>query len=490
MRYGAAAPQPHPAQRLGDEYYGGAPRCCGIRRQRRLVRPALAGMMLTVVVLFAARQRSGDDGSSGAGASRAATTSAASFLDAEAAPPPPSASDCPPAAADKSAAAAQEVGPAGEQLAAARSALAAARSDLLAALNEAGLLRNELTAAKAAAAAAAAASTAGAGQPGEPPLPDGCPPPAPHAPPPPCPVCPPHPPPPPPCPSQTPEPETLQPALAQGGVPSQQAQPFDASVLYTPAGHAHDAVDALGLPDAGLARATRAAQRALRAHQFPHDGCSGKRFLTSAYLSGLGSMMHVASYHLALAVADGRILLWHPSMGAVYTGECRQERHHMASAALRPSTRTRPTRATRLSAPPLPVPRPRAPLTHTLAVRADDATCPDAHNFECFFQPPSSCTLADAVAAGADILALGASSGRARTHGCALCGQRSPARPPFPPNATPPVFAPFPPQTRRSGRQRRAAATPALCRTRSALSLRRAAAAAAAVHRPRSVPTP
>lgn len=309
MRYGAAAiAQPLPP-RVFDDYYGG-PRCCGVRRQRGLLRLALVGLLVTAAILYFAE--AGDRGGGQYEGGGDGASAAASLADTAPAPPAPAAAEC--AHTTEVADASARVGVLGEQLAAARTALAAAQSDLLASMAEAGTLRDELQAAKAEARAAAA------GQP-EPPSPEVCPPPPPHVPPPPCPACPPPPPAPPPCPSQTPAPE--QAAFAPQLPATQQAVGHDAAtLLYTPGGHAHDAADALGLPDSGLAPGTRAAQRALAAHQFPAGGCGGRRrFLTSTYVSGLGSMLHVATYHLAVAVATGRVFLWHASAGGVYTGE-------------------------------------------------------------------------------------------------------------------------------------------------------------------------
>lgn len=58
--------------------------------------------------------------------------------------------------------------------------------------------------------------------------------------------------------------------------------------------------------------------------------------------------------------------------------------------------------------------------------RADDATCPGTPNFECFVARPSNCTLADAVAAGADILALGEARRRLRREVVGACELAAP----------------------------------------------------------------
>lgn len=116
----------------------------------------------------------------------------------------------------------------------------------------------------------------------------------------------------------------------------------DASILYTEEGH--NRVVPRAFPDDKLARWTRDAQEIISRHQNP-SSCSNARFLVSNFNSGLGSMIHVATYHLALAMAHNRVLLFDPSWGKQYT---------------------------------------------------DPLTCGSVTSLECFFQPPSSCTLGDA----------------------------------------------------------------------------------------------
>jgi hypothetical protein len=133
---------------------------------------------------------------------------------------------------------------------------------------------------------------------------------------------------------------------------SSRAKDWDDSMLYTPAGMAHDAYTLM--PKSGLAAFTVEAQEFLFKHQFPTT-CKGKKFLVSHGndgSAGLGSHLHISGMHLGLAIELGRIFVWAPDVGAAYT---------------------------------------------------DEETCGiEKMNLECFFRSPSNCTFLDTVAEGAD----------------------------------------------------------------------------------------
>ena len=71
------------------------------------------------------------------------------------------------------------------------------------------------------------------------------------------------------------------------------------AALYTPAGMSFFAADRL--PEDGLAPLTRWAQHFLHDHQHRkaggQGGCGAARYMVSDIFSGLGSMLHVATYH-------------------------------------------------------------------------------------------------------------------------------------------------------------------------------------------------
>lgn len=119
-------------------------------------------------------------------------------------------------------------------------------------------------------------------------------------------------------------------------------------MLYEPEGHAHLAADAYD--PASLLPLTAEFQRELYAAQHPAD-CSRARFLVVIPgPNGLGSDLHVAGHHLLTAFTHGYVFLWGNASGEQYI--------HGDPGGL----------------------------------------CPDrALNYECFFRPPSSCTLDDAV---------------------------------------------------------------------------------------------
>ena len=117
-----------------------------------------------------------------------------------------------------------------------------------------------------------------------------------------------------------------------------------------------------------IAPLTAEAQELLIARQFPSDGCAGERFLVSHGngREGLGSQIHIATSHLGAALEQGRIFLWSETAGLHYS---------------------------------------------------DPEFCSGPLNFECFFRAPSSCTLADARAAGADTVELSLGPGASQRFG-------------------------------------------------------------------------
>ena len=134
---------------------------------------------------------------------------------------------------------------------------------------------------------------------------------------------------------------------------SEQERQLSGALLYEEEGMDYFAAERFGMRDLDLSPATKAVQRVIYEHQFPKDGCAGKKFITSQWTGGIGSQMHIATYHLHIGLELGRIFLWEPDAGAQYT---------------------------------------------------DRNTCGDARNWLCFFKNPSSCTLEDAKAPGADVL--------------------------------------------------------------------------------------
>ena len=131
---------------------------------------------------------------------------------------------------------------------------------------------------------------------------------------------------------------------------------------------------------------TAAAQEAIRHHQHPPKeacrpplragaragaGDGGTRFLISSIGPqmngyGIGSLLHILSSHLALAMKLGRILLLDPNDGNVYSVD---------------TTHTTTTAAAAASS----------------LVEGNEApfTCGNVKSFECFFRPLSTCDVAD-----------------------------------------------------------------------------------------------
>ena len=105
----------------------------------------------------------------------------------------------------------------------------------------------------------------------------------------------------------------------------------------------------------GYAFATAGLQSLIRRAQFPAS-CSDGRFLVShgngrAGGMGLGALLHVAAIHLGVAVSLGRTFVWHSDVLGQY---------------------------------------------------ADAETCHELRGIACFLRAPSSCTLEQALASGAD----------------------------------------------------------------------------------------
>jgi hypothetical protein len=126
------------------------------------------------------------------------------------------------------------------------------------------------------------------------------------------------------------------------------------SQLYTSEGHVHDAWRRL--PPGQIAPLTAEAQELLIARQFPAGGCSDARFLVSNgnLGGGIGSQIHIATSHLGAALDQGRIFLWSETAGQLYSPD----------------------------------------------------VCSGPQNFECYFRSPSSCSISDARAPGADTVEL------------------------------------------------------------------------------------
>jgi len=108
------------------------------------------------------------------------------------------------------------------------------------------------------------------------------------------------------------------------------------------------------LPEEQLAPLTVKAQRLLFDWQHPTH-CKGRKFIVSEGNphAGLGSNIHVGTSHVAFAFFFNAIFLWSRNAGEAYT---------------------------------------------------DIQTCFGSTNFECFFDPPSNCTLEDTLSEGAEVI--------------------------------------------------------------------------------------
>lgn len=148
--------------------------------------------------------------------------------------------------------------------------------------------------------------------------------------------------------------------------------PDPSALLYEPAGHDHFAADALD--PAGLLPLTAEFQLELYRSQNPQDCAAARYLVVTPGPNGLGSDIHVAGHHLMTAFTHGYVFLWGEPPGV-----------GRAAAAV-PG----------LHSPPSP---PAGNRSGTQFVQGDpEGLCPGgAKNYECFFRPPSRCTLTDAI---------------------------------------------------------------------------------------------
>lgn len=124
------------------------------------------------------------------------------------------------------------------------------------------------------------------------------------------------------------------------------------SMLYTSFGQAHDAWELL--PRNSLAPFTAETQKILFSNQFPLNCSAARFFISHGHVgNGLGAQLHIATFHLGVALEENRVFLWSEAAGDVFT---------------------------------------------------DTETCPSSSNFECFFRTPTSCSLHDARALGANTI--------------------------------------------------------------------------------------
>lgn len=137
------------------------------------------------------------------------------------------------------------------------------------------------------------------------------------------------------------------------------ATPTTEELLYGEA-HTHLAVESL--PADRLAPLTREAQRLIYNHQHPTSCEPGEtRFAISHgndVTAGLGSIIHISTTHLSIAMELNRVLIWSADVGQMYVG------------------------------------------------KDDDCEEGGTGSFLCFFLPPSNCTLMDAMAPNADTIDL------------------------------------------------------------------------------------
>ena len=147
-------------------------------------------------------------------------------------------------------------------------------------------------------------------------------------------------------PTASPSPAVMAAVVAAAAAPSPSGAPqyitgaAAAARLYTAEGMAPDAAAALA--PSRLAPATHEAQMLIWRSQNPDD-CAGAQYLVSrghTRGNGIGSLMHVTGYHLAVAVEEGRVFLFSEKTGEEWT----------------------------------------------------DASCGAARNWECFFRAPSRCS--------------------------------------------------------------------------------------------------
>jgi hypothetical protein len=136
------------------------------------------------------------------------------------------------------------------------------------------------------------------------------------------------------------------------------AFPSDAELLYEYRDRSETLKLLERLPSELLAPLTVKAQKLLYDWQHPPT-CSGRKFMISngnEAFAGLGSHVHISTAHVGLALEFGAIFLWSNDVGHPYT---------------------------------------------------DPVTCADSRqNIECFFDPPSNCTVEDATSEGAEVIVV------------------------------------------------------------------------------------
>jgi hypothetical protein len=115
-------------------------------------------------------------------------------------------------------------------------------------------------------------------------------------------------------------------------------------------------------------------------HQFPQT-CEGRKYLVSSgneELAGLGSHIHIATVHMAIAIIQNRIFIWEPWAGYIYTD---------ADTCDDPPDFVPPGYTPKLKPPP--------------------GAMGSGGWVSCFFRSPTNCTLAHATAPGVDAEHLG-----------------------------------------------------------------------------------
>lgn len=141
-----------------------------------------------------------------------------------------------------------------------------------------------------------------------------------------------------------------------GGGGGKAAMPSDAELLYEYRDRAATLEMLERMPAHLMAPLTAAAQKLLFDWQHP-SVCTGRKFLVSKgneVFAGLGSHVHISTAHVGLALEEGAIFIWSRDVAMPYT---------------------------------------------------DVLTCGEAtQNIECFFDPPTNCTLQDAESAGAEVI--------------------------------------------------------------------------------------
>lgn len=163
-------------------------------------------------------------------------------------------------------------------------------------------------------------------------------------------------------------------ALDMSRVDAPSAIPDDFELLYNPEWSDHLAFERL--PPDRLAPLTHQAQRMLYKHQFPQV-CEGRKYLVSSgneELAGLGSHVHIATVHMAIALIQNRIFIWEPWAGYIYTDAqtCDEEPNYVPPG------------------PPGPI-----------------GSGGSGGWVSCFFRSPTNCTLEHSSAPGIDAIHIG-----------------------------------------------------------------------------------